>query len=67
MRLVSKKAGVNVTLYMLRHKFSTDLLKTADLRTVQDLMGHESGAMTLSYARSSDEDRKKAIAGRKMS
>lgn len=67
MRLVSKKAGVNVTLYMLRHKFSTDLLKTADLRTVQDLMGHESSSMTLSYARSSAEDRKKAIADRKMS
>ena len=67
MRLVSKKAGVSVTLYMLRHKFSTDLLKTTDLRTVQDLMGHESGAMTLSYARSTDEDRKKAIENRKMS
>lgn len=67
MRLVSKKAGVSVTLYMLRHKFSTDLLKTTDLRTVQDLMGHESGAMTLSYARSSEEDRKNAIENRKMS
>lgn len=65
-RLVSKKAGVHVTLYMLRHKFSTDLLKIADLRTVQDLMGHESGSMTVSYARSTDDERKNAIDSRRL-
>lgn len=64
--LVSKKAKVHVTLYMLRHKFSTDLLKIADLRTVQDLMGHESGSMTVSYARSTDDERKNAIDSRRL-
>lgn len=66
-RLVSKKANVHVTLYMFRHKFSTDLLKIADLRTVQDLMGHESGSMTISYARSTQDERKTAIDSRKLS
>lgn len=67
MRLVSKKAGVRVTLYMFRHKFSTDMIRVADIRTVQDLMGHESSSMTLAYARSSEEDRKHAIDKRKLS
>ena len=66
-RNVCKKAGVHVTLYMLRHKFSTDMLKIADIRTVQDLMGHESPSMTLSYARSTPDDRKEAIDKRKLS
>lgn len=66
-RNVCKKAGVHVTLYMLRHKFSTDMIKVADLRTVQDLMGHESATMTLSYARSTEDDRKEAIDKRKLS
>ena len=66
-RLVSKKAHVHVTLYMFRHKFSTDLLKIADLRTVQDLMGHESSSMTVSYARSTQDERKTAIDSRKLS
>ena len=65
--LVSKKIGIHVTLYMFRHKFSTDLLKVADLRTVQDLMGHESASMTLSYARSTEDDRKEAIDKRQLS
>lgn len=67
MRLVSKKAKVHVTLYMFRHKFSTDMIKVADMRTVQDLMGHESSSMTLAYARSSEADRKAAIDRRKLS
>lgn len=65
--LVSKKAGVHITLYMFRHKFSTDMLKVADLRTVQDLMGHEASGMTLSYARSTDDERKNAIDNRRLS
>lgn len=66
-RNVCKKAGVHVTLYMLRHKFSTDMIKLTDLRTVQDLMGHESASMTLSYARSTEDDRKEAIDKRQLS
>ena len=66
-RRIAKKAGVQVNLYQLRHKFSTDLLKVADVRTVQDLMGHTSAAMTVSYARSTKTDREKAIRDRKFS
>ena len=65
--LVSKKAGVHITLYMFRHKFSTDMLKVADIRTVQDLMGHEASGMTLSYARSTEDERKDAIDKRRLS
>lgn len=59
---VAKKAKIKFNAYMLRHKFSTDLIKShVDLRTIQELMGHTNGEMTLGYARSSNEDKKKAI------
>lgn len=52
--------------YTLRHQFSTDLLiNGVDMRTIQELMGHTSSTMTLGYARSNDELKKKAIEGRK--
>ena len=51
--------------YMLRHQFSTDLLtNNVDIRTVQELMGHTSGSMSLEYARSNPELMKKAIKNR---
>ena len=65
---VRKKAGVNFTLYQLRHQFSTDLLSNgAPLNAVRDLMGHSNVAMTLSYATSSEKDRKEVISQRKFS
>ena len=46
--------------YTLRHQFSTDLLiNGVDMRTIQELMGHTSSTMTLGYARSNDELKKK--------
>ena len=60
-RRVSRKCGIEFRAYMLRHKFATDLVKKTDLRTVQELMGHAGGSMTLSYARSSKEDKEEAI------
>lgn len=67
-RLVSKKCGIEFRSYMLRHKFATDLINSgASARTTQDLMGHSSFSMSLSYARSSKEDRKKAIKNRHFS
>lgn len=48
--------------YMLRHLYSTDLIRSgADLRTIQELMGHDSSSMTLEYARSSEEAKREAI------
>lgn len=59
--LVSKKCGIEFRSYMLRHKFATDLQKTETPRTVQDLLGHASFAMSVEYARSSEEERQEAI------
>lgn len=57
-----QKAGIEFTAYQLRHQFSTDLVTAGvDLRTVQELMGHASGSMTLSYARSNDELKRQAV------
>ena len=47
---------------MLRHAFSTKLITSnTDIRTVQELMGHKNMAMTVDYARSSDELKRNAV------
>lgn len=57
-----KKAGIEFRSYMLRHKFSTDLItNNVDLRTIQELMGHKNSSMTVSYARSNDKLKRDAI------
>ena len=57
-----QKAGIEFTAYQLRHQFSTDLITSGtDLRTVQELMGHASGSMSLEYARSNDELKREAL------
>lgn len=54
--------GVDFTSYMLRHKFSSDLIESeVDLRTIQELMGHTNSATTLSYARSNMIQKRDAI------
>lgn len=50
MARASKKAGIKVTLYMLRHVFATDLAKVTSPKTLQALMGHETAVMSLRYA-----------------
>lgn len=63
---VAKKNKIKFNAYMLRHLFSSDLIKSnTNLRTIQELMGHSSSSMTLAYARVTDEDKKAAIANRK--
>ena len=52
-------------LYQLRKAFATDLVKTSDLGTVQDLMGHNSPAMTLHYVKRNFDDMRQALKGRK--
>lgn len=65
--LVSKKSGIQFHSYMLRHKFATDMQKTQSPRTVQDLLGHATFQMSVEYARSDEDERRKAIEDRKLS
>ncbi len=67
-RNVRNKVHIDFTLYQLRHQFSTDLLSAgAPLNVVRDLMGHESGSMSLDYAVSNEKDRVTVINERKFS
>lgn len=57
-----KKKGMVFRMYMLRHKFSTDLLMNGvDVRTIMELMGHTNSSMTIEYARSDKERKMEAI------
>ncbi|WP_442879281.1 tyrosine-type recombinase/integrase [Anaerorhabdus sp.] len=58
----------NSTFYQLRHLFGTDLItNNVDGRTIQELMGHASYSMSVSYARSSKERKKDALDKRHLS
>lgn len=57
-----QRAGVEATAHQLRHWYGTSLLESgADLRTVQELMRHESLATTQVYTRVTSERRRAAI------
>jgi site-specific recombinase XerD len=65
---ISKDLRIDFRMYQLRHQFSTDLIVGgADLRTVQELMGHADSSMTLSYARSNSSKKKSVVDDRKES
>lgn len=59
----AKKAGLSdLHTHSLRHKFATDLLvKGANIRVVQELLGHENLATTQVYLSITDEHLKEAV------
>ena len=63
---ISKQHGIHFFSYKLRHQMSSDLMHAGDSVVARDLLGHSSFAMTLDYARSSDDQLYDAIAFRKL-
>ena len=58
-----KEAGINdCVFHTLRHTFASDLvMKGIDLKTVADLLGHATTAMTERYSHLSKEHRQMAV------
>ncbi len=60
--------GNNFRPYTIRHQFSTDLMMSGEnIRTIQEMMGHAHSDMTISYARSNDQLKRKALENRQIS
>jgi len=47
--------------HVLRHTFATKLMRLTDMRTVQELLGHDSITSTQIYTHPNEDDKKKAI------
>lgn len=58
----SQKAfGRNINPHMLRHTFASRLLRVTNMRTVQELLGHNHITSTQIYTHPNEDDKKKAI------
>ncbi len=62
-RQLAKKAGLGgFHTHTMRHKFATDLLgKGANIREVQELLGHENSAATQVYLSVTDQGLRRAV------
>lgn len=62
---ISKSSGIKFNMYMLRHNMATELIAdNTSPRTVQDILGHASFNMSVSYARSTEQEQADAIQSR---
>ncbi|MCH3961282.1 MAG: tyrosine-type recombinase/integrase [Solobacterium sp.] len=60
----AKEAGVTFNMYMCRHSLKHDI-RNADARVQMDILGHASYRTSVSYDRSSEDDRRSALNDRK--
>jgi len=58
----TKAFGRRINPHMLRHTFASRLLKVTNMRTVQQLLGHNCITSTQIYTHPNEDDKKKAIA-----
>ncbi len=62
---LSNQIGIKFNMYMLRHNMATELIAdNTSPRTVQDILGHASFNMSVSYARSTEQEQADAIQSR---
>jgi len=65
-RIIRKAAmdsiGRPVHPHILRHTFATKLMRVTDMRTTQELLGHQHMSSTQIYTHPNEDDKKKAIA-----
>lgn len=63
---ISKNLGIKFNLYMLRHLFSKDMLKSnASQKTIIELLGHANIGQTVYYDYTDDQEKMKAVKNRK--
>ncbi len=64
-RIITRTAmrclGFPVHPHMLRHTYATRLMRITDIRTVQELLGHQSVTTTQTYTHTNDQDKLDAI------